>query len=773
MTEKCRRTVALFLFARSVLGEVRCTQATFQKQPLPSATLRLPFKIKSALRLSLAIGVIASTLTWCATWFGIVPNPAQAQYQNRIAIAKTLASSVTQHMDPTGRTSMQRLTDSVIHLNQEVKSVVVYRLNKVWANSGEDLQSSTDTDRSPDDVISLELIKGGKNWGELQIHYHPTQQLAWIPFPFNLVTFVFGATSLATWLILSRSFKYLNPSRVVPKRVRSAFDTLAEGLVLINQDREIAHANVAFEEIVSFPLTEIVGKKLSRFGWQYATADQEDSLPWDSCLDDGNSRVGQILEIENESQSRRFIVNTSPIFGEKGKCRGAMVSFDDITEMERQNAELRRSRDEVSRQNKKLTFLASYDPLTQCMNRRAFWSEYESLWKNCEMDKLSLVMFDIDHFKSINDTSGHSFGDVVLARIGETLHVVVGDRGVVCRYGGEEFAIAIPHADPAAAESISTEILEAVRKLDVEGRKITASLGMANRIHKAMDCQHLLDQADQCLYIAKNEGRDRLVVFDRTIAERALATENKDLRYEDSENNPHSAIRGILSALSLRCARTAEHSMRVAELAVRVGRQLPEGPSIGQLENAALLHDVGKIGLPDSILYKPGKLTESERDRMKQQDEVGMRIIRSAFEGDQVPHIIEAHRTTMNGHRDIGAVENETTLGGDIITACDALDSMLNEQQPWRSALSLAAAFHELVSNCPTQFNVKVVQAILVTVQKDGLPVKLMKQQKLEKRALWNLEAISTAVAAEEQLGKVSIEPAVREPADTIVLDFK
>ena len=147
----------------------------------------------------------------------------------------------------------------------------------------------------------------------------------------------------------------------------------------------------------------------------------------------------------------------------------------------------------------KLQFLANYDHLTNCFNRRSFWAQYEELWRVTRHDQLSIIMIDIDKFKLINDRYGHAAGDEVLERTGRLLREVVGESGFVFRYGGEEFAILIPDQDVERAAQLAWEIHGQFQSQKHVDLNITASLGLSNRQFGAMDLQHMLDQADQCL----------------------------------------------------------------------------------------------------------------------------------------------------------------------------------------------------------------------------------------------------------------------------------
>src|SRR5262249_16686939 len=135
---------------------------------------------------------------------------------------------------------------------------------------------------------------------------------------------------------------------------------------------------------------------------------------------------------------------------------GAMATFDDLTEVEKKNSRLsqllkvlRDSRDDIRRQNDQLRMLATRDPLTGCLNRRAFFEEFDKLMSVATRHALPLscVMVDVDFFKRVNDTHGHAAGDKVLEAVGATLRKSIREHDILCRYGGEEFAALLPHTD--------------------------------------------------------------------------------------------------------------------------------------------------------------------------------------------------------------------------------------------------------------------------------------------------------------------------------------
>ena len=186
---------------------------------------------------------------------------------------------------------------------------------------------------------------------------------------------------------------------------------------------------------------------------------------------------------------RTFMVNGAPIIDVQGKTRGALATFDDVTKIEAQNTQLqkmlnalKKSRDEVHRQNQALQVLATQDPLTRCLNRRAFYERFEMEYNRAQRygKDLCCIMIDIDHFKSINDKYGHPVGDKVLQKVSMTLQDGLRDSDVLCRYGGEEFCIILPECGIAGAHQTAERIRSAVADGIHSGVHVTVSLGVSS-----------------------------------------------------------------------------------------------------------------------------------------------------------------------------------------------------------------------------------------------------------------------------------------------------
>ena len=285
----------------------------------------------------------------------------------------------------------------------------------------------------------------------------------------RLLLFVGVSGFLSYLLFMKRTLRHLDPSSVIPGRVKTALDVLAEGVVLVDGNERIVLANDAFVEKTEQETRLLMGKKLSSLGWREPGDDEvAEDFPWDRAMIVGEAHTGTSLCLPSDSGvTRSFVVNAAPIRDEDGKARGVMVTFDDTTELEAKNVKLRRtldelreSRDEVERQNDQLQFLASRDPLTGLLNRRSFFERYERDFEIARHSgkALSIIMTDIDHFKNINDTHGHAVGDQVIQMVSENLTTTLRDSDIVCRYGGEEFVVVLPGIDLEQASQAAERI---------------------------------------------------------------------------------------------------------------------------------------------------------------------------------------------------------------------------------------------------------------------------------------------------------------------------
>jgi diguanylate cyclase (GGDEF)-like protein/PAS domain S-box-containing protein len=539
--------------------------------------------------------------------------------------------------------------------------------------------------------------------------------------------FITGFNVILFLVWLRRFMMQLDPSRVMPQQVRSELDTLAEGLLVINSEGRIVMANKTFASTIGQQADQLQGRVASDLPW---TGEQPlGELPWQETIRENSPCVDIPMHLKTDADERSFHVNVAPILGEDGENRGALASFDDVTDLEFKKVELikmlktlKASREEIQEQNDQLRLLATIDPLTECMNRRSFFPLFDQQWEAAQISKKELCgfMVDIDHFKSINDNHGHAKGDEVLKGVAACLRDQVGNEGLVCRFGGEEFCVLLPGFELKQAVARAEQIRVEMSKIDFEMLTITASVGVSSIELGASSPQEMLEQADKCLFVAKRNGRNKVVTYtadmeDLEVDESKIRRTRPNAEGDSSLTHiPFPAVASLMSALAYRHAETAEHSTRVADLCVAAARGLMSVSDAYILEIAALLHDIGKIGVPDAILLKPGELTSEEWRVMKMNERIGVEIVGSAFYYKPLVDVIRFHKAPYDSRNDVKRIPDgdELPLGARILAIADAYDSMVTERS-YRVARSRDEAFSELRRCAGSQFDPQLVERFI------------------------------------------------------------
>lgn len=377
----------------------------------------------------------------------------------------------------------------------------------------------------------LPIFNGEVRWGTLQIRFKSGSLFGLIHLlqnPFIKLTLFVSLLGFLVYLwFIKKTLQYLDPSALIPERVKTTLDALVEGVIFIDMKGCIVLANNSFEKVLAQPLTSLMGQNISKLNWELPTSKQKDhQLPWLRTLKDGQSQFGShLILLEDSGRKISFNVNSSPIHGGKGEIRGAVVSFADVTELEKMNKqlintmqELNEVHKEVLRQNQELEKLATRDPLTGCLNRRAFFEklEIEFIESKKNDTELCCIMGDIDHFKNINDTYGHRVGDIAIKSVAKTLISNVRNNDLICRYGGEEFCVLLINMDLDQATEVVERMRHAIQAYtDPAIRKpadikITLSFGISSIRSGANNIEELIDQADTALYASKKNGRNQV-----------------------------------------------------------------------------------------------------------------------------------------------------------------------------------------------------------------------------------------------------------------------
>ena len=380
-------------------------------------------------------------------------------------------------------------------------------------------------------------------------------------------------------------------------------------------------------------------------------------------------------------------------------------------------------RGRVERLMGRLTDAARTDPLTGLPNRVALHELVERELERARPERrpLSILIVDLDRFKRLNERFGISVGDHVLRRVGTLLEESTRLIDTVARSGGEEFAVVLPETDQHRAFLIAEELLSQVRDAFAPPQpELTASVGVATFPEHADEIAGLIAAADRALYAAKALGRDRAVIYSPEVTSTLGAVAGR--RSVESQAQLATVL-SLAEALDQRDSSTAKHSQTVGALCELMARELGlEDERIQRVRLAGILHDIGKIGVPDSILRKPGPLTDEERAHMRRHPELGARIL-SAREMDDVREWILAHHERPDGRgypKGLGG--NEIPLEASILAVADAYEAMTADRV-YRPALGPSVAREELLKSAGSQFDSRVVEALLRALDREGAPV--------------------------------------------------
>jgi diguanylate cyclase (GGDEF)-like protein/putative nucleotidyltransferase with HDIG domain len=357
----------------------------------------------------------------------------------------------------------------------------------------------------------------------------------------------------------------------------------------------------------------------------------------------------------------------------------------------------------------KLQDIASKDDLTQLQNRRFFYERLQEELEKAARSRrpLSLVMIDVDDLKAINDEFGHQVGDVVLRQFARVLNRTAGQDYVTARLGGDEFAAIMPGAGRREADQLAWRIWDQLGEAPVweNGHAsiyLGVSIGVGGYPWGGTNLEEIIHWADAKLYANKLERKG----FDRG-------------RTVTGDNRLSSAVVEVLStALDIRDKMTHRHARRVARMAAAVAREIGlTEQQVLEIEYAAALHDIGKIGVADSILRKAAPLDDEEWKDMRRHSELGYEILNGIDFLRDAAEIVWAHHERYDGNGyPRGLAGEEIPLGARVFGVVDAYDAMTS-RRPYRQAMSRDQACIEIASNAGTQFDPQVVEAFLVMIR--------------------------------------------------------
>lgn len=341
----------------------------------------------------------------------------------------------------------------------------------------------------------------------------------------------------------------------------------------------------------------------------------------------------------------------------------------------------------------RLLYFSSHDSLTGFYNRSAFELELQRLNESCDLP-LSLVICDIDGLKLANDALGHAAGDKLLKKAAEVLKLTFGQYSFIARIGGDEFAVILQSIDVSSSTFYQDRLQRFMHShnQDQETIQLSMSAGSAVMTEAGKNMSDLFREADNHMY------REKL---------------------HRSQSTRSSLVNTMMKLLEARDFITEGHGDRMQDLAVILAKASGMSKSsIADIRLLAQFHDIGKVGIPDQILFKPGPLSAEEKLEMQRHCEIGYRIAQSSNDLLPIADCILKHQEWWDGQGyPLGISGEEIPLSCRIISIVDAYDAMTNDR-PYRQALDKQTALSELKQGAGTQFDPQLVKLFVRCLKK-------------------------------------------------------
>ena len=513
-------------------------------------------------KVSIGLAMLTVSLLLVAEMIGVIPNEGEGLLEGRKKFCESLAVQFSLAASRGDVDLISATLATLVNRENDVISAAIRNASgRILARSGDHARNwvNIPLDKSTSTHIQVPILNGSRRWGTIEVAFDELRRedtiLGYRSSLIELLGFMTLAGFFVYLFFIKRTLRELDPRSVIPERVKSAFDALAEGLVIIDEKEQIILANSAFADKLETSADKLMGHKLSHLSWQKDEA-RKDDLPWNVTLANKERHTGVPMKYKSlRNGTRTFMVNTAPITGASGAVRGALATFDDLTDLESKQIQLKqtisnlnKSREELQSKTVELEYLATRDSLTGCLNRRAFFEKAEYLLMQAQQhnSELSCIMVDIDHFKAINDRHGHAMGDKVIQVVTGELRSNARPDDLVGRYGGEEFCIMLPGVSCADAVAIAERLRGNVKNLShghfSSSMRITASFGVAEVAGDISSPGEKINLADRALYVAKESGRNRVVAWgDRNYQEHNGISGEDDSRSADAPA-PHEHV---------------------------------------------------------------------------------------------------------------------------------------------------------------------------------------------------------------------------------------
>ena len=518
------------------------------------------------------------------------------------------------------------------------------------------------------------------------------------------------------------------------------FDSIQDGLSVLDKDMNILRVNQTMEKWYAHALP-LVGKKCYQ---AYHCSDVPCKIcPTIETLNSGkaNHQVVPLRGSGGKINGWLDLFSFPMIDTSSGQISGVIEYIRDITEQREKEKEVEILNKELIKSNRRLKQLALRDSLTGLYNHHYLQEVIEAEFYRARRyaHSLSVLMLDVDYFKSINDVYGHLFGDLVLKELAEQLNKMTRRYDIVIRFGGEEFIIISPGTTKPQALVLAGRILDAVNLYNFGNKKHTVKLKLSvavasypdDRVAKGVD---LVSLTEKILNKAKERGGNRVyssedIMRDKLKGRHLNGKPNNEIKFlkskiekltKRSNRNLVESVFAFAKALEAKDHFTGEHVERTVKYATDIAKALELSPEeIENLKQAAILHDLGKVGIPEKILLKKGKLTAAEYEEIKKHPQIGVEIIRPIQSlHNVIPFMLYHHERWDGRGYPAGLKGEEIPVGARIVAIADVFEALISDR-PYRKAFSMEQALRIIKEGAGTQFDPDIVSIFLRILSKE------------------------------------------------------
>ena len=472
------------------------------------------------------------------------------------------------------------------------------------------------------------------------------------------------------------------------ERFKNVFNSSPIGIIILNSDGYIIDANKTALDILGiYSINDI--EKLNFFNLFNLPSDFKNKL-----------NENQHIRYEVKLKFKKLLHKFSFKSYKKGIIfLDILISLLNIPNIKDSEGYLLYIQDITERKEdeNRIIYLSFHDGLTNLYNRSFFEEEIKRLDVERQFP-ISIVVVDINGLKLVNDTYGHSYGDILLKKTTQKLIECFRKEDIIARWGGDEFIVLLSRTPAEVAFDIINRVKSICDKEKVFNIPLNISIGVSSKVNESQDINDVIKEAESNMI------------------------KNKLITKESAHN---AIIVSLEKALEERDYETSEHIKRMKNFSLKIGKFLNLSENeLNELSLVATLHDIGKIAIPDNILKKPDKLSSEEWEIIKKHPEIGYRIASSSVELKAIAEAILAHHERWDGKGyPRGLKGDQIPLVSRIIAIIDSFDAMISDR-PYRKAMSINEAKSELIKCSGSQFDPEIIKKFIIILDEEKTLLK-------------------------------------------------